>query len=96
MGSARAPACAQGSASRCPNLPDEVFVNGAIAASVRYRRRQCGLTQTELANQLGIPTAQLEDYETGRADISAARLWRLAQALETTVGHLFWHSPLKT
>ena len=41
---------------------------------IRARRLECGLSQTKLAEQLGLSFQQVQKYETGKNSISAARL----------------------
>jgi len=60
----------------------------SIGARLRARRRQMGLSQTELAAQLGVSFQQVQKYERGANRISASTLIAAAQALTTTVGWL--------
>lgn len=48
-----------------------------------------GLSQFDLAGALDVSVSQLQKYETGRNRISAARLYRSAQALGVTLDELF-------
>jgi transcriptional regulator with XRE-family HTH domain len=48
-----------------------------------------GLTQQQLADSVGIRFQQIQKYECGANRISAARLWRLSQALEVPVGYFY-------
>ena len=54
-----------------------------LGRRLRRRRRLLGLTQQQLAMQVGIRFQQIQKYECGANRISAARLWQLAEALET-------------
>ena len=56
---------------------------------LRRRRRLLGLTQQQLAVQVGIRFQQIQKYECGANRISAARLWELAEALETQVSYFY-------
>ena len=47
------------------------------------------LTQQQLALQVGIRFQQIQKYECGANRISAARLWQLAEALETPVAYFY-------
>jgi transcriptional regulator with XRE-family HTH domain len=49
----------------------------------------CGLTQTELAEQLGITFQQLQKYENGSVRMSPSRLWRACTALGAPVSYFF-------
>ncbi|MGA0604227.1 helix-turn-helix domain-containing protein [Caulobacter sp. KR2-114] len=66
--------------------PDPIDV--AVGARMRIRRRWLGLSQTDLANALGITFQQVQKYEKGANRVSASMLVRAAAALETTVGAL--------
>ena len=60
-----------------------------LGRRLRRRRRLLGLTQQQLALQVGIRFQQIQKYECGANRISAARLWQLAEALETPVSYFF-------
>ena len=51
-----------------------------LGRRLRRRRRLLGLTQQQLATQVGIRFQQIQKYECGANRISAARLWQLAVA----------------
>src|ERR1700761_928078 len=60
-----------------------------LGKRLRRRRRLLGLTQQQLANSVGIRFQQIQKYECGANRISAARLWQLAEALETPVAYFY-------
>jgi len=60
----------------------------AIGARIRARRRQLGLSQTELAERLGVSFQQVQKYEQGTNRVAASTLVAAAAALATTVGWL--------
>ena len=60
----------------------------SIGARLRARRRQLGLSQSNLAEQLGVSFQQVQKYERGANRISASTLVAAAQALSTTVAWL--------
>lgn len=64
-------------------------VDRKVAAAIRQRRIMAGMTQMQLAEAIGVTYQQAHKYEAGINRISAARLWRIAQALGCTVGDLF-------
>ena len=66
--------------------PDPIDV--AVGARIRTRRRSLGLSQTELAEALGITFQQVQKYERGANRVSASMLVRIATRLDTTVGAL--------
>jgi transcriptional regulator with XRE-family HTH domain len=60
-----------------------------LGRRLRRRRRLLGLTQQQLAVQVGVRFQQIQKYECGANRISAARLWELAEALETPVTYFY-------
>lgn len=65
--------------------PVDVFVG----QRVRMRRVMCGLSQTTLANRIGLTFQQLQKYESGMNRISASKLWLIAQELDVPVQWFF-------
>jgi len=66
--------------------PDPIDVE--VGARVRLHRKALGLSQTALAEALGLTFQQIQKYERGANRISASMLVRTAQKLQTTVGAL--------
>jgi transcriptional regulator with XRE-family HTH domain len=60
----------------------------SIGARMRARRRQLGLSQTELAERLGVSFQQVQKYERGANRVAASTLMAAAEALSTTVAWL--------
>jgi len=60
----------------------------AIGARLRTRRRQLGLSQSDLAERLGVSFQQVQKYERGANRVAAATLLAAAQALNVTIGWL--------
>ncbi|HEY0948246.1 MAG TPA: helix-turn-helix transcriptional regulator [Candidatus Paceibacterota bacterium] len=60
-----------------------------LGRRVRRRRRLLGLTQQQLAAQVGIRFQQIQKYECGANRITAARLWQISEALETSVSYFY-------
>ena len=60
-----------------------------LGRRLRRRRRLLGLTQQQLAGACGVRFQQIQKYECGANRISAARLWQLAEALETPVNYFY-------
>jgi transcriptional regulator with XRE-family HTH domain len=60
-----------------------------LGKRLRRRRRLLGLTQQQLAATVGVRFQQIQKYECGANRISAARLWRLSEALEVPVGYFY-------
>lgn len=64
-------------------------VDAFVGARIGLRRSALGLSQTALAQQLGISFQQVQKYETGQNRISASRLHRVATVLGTSVDAFF-------
>jgi transcriptional regulator with XRE-family HTH domain len=60
-----------------------------VGQRVRMRRVMCGLSQTALANRIGLTFQQLQKYESGMNRISASKLWLIAQELDAPVQWFF-------
>ncbi len=60
----------------------------AIGARMRTRRRQLGLSQSELAEKLGVSFQQVQKYERGANRVAASTLVTASIALGTTVAWL--------
>jgi len=60
-----------------------------VGKRVRHRRWMVGMTQQQLAGQVGIKFQQIQKYETGMNRISASRLWDIAEALSVPVSFFF-------
>ena len=68
-------------------MPHRVDIH--VGKRVRHRRWLVGMTQQQLAEQVGIKFQQIQKYETGANRISASRLWDIAAALEVPVSFFF-------
>lgn len=68
-------------------MTDDIDVH--LGRRLRRRRRLLGLTQQELARVCGVRFQQIQKYESAANRMSAARLWQLAEALETPVSYFF-------
>jgi transcriptional regulator with XRE-family HTH domain len=60
-----------------------------IGKRVRTLRMQRGLSQTTLADALGLTFQQVQKYEKGVNRISSGRLMRIAEILKTPIGFFF-------
>ena len=60
-----------------------------VGKRVRHRRWLIGMTQQQLAEQVGIKFQQIQKYETGANRVSASRLWDIADALGVPVSFFF-------
>src|SRR4051794_293037 len=69
--------------------PSPGEIDRHVAARLRARRRELGLTQQQLAALLGISPQQAHKYETRASLLPADRLAAAAAALGVGVGYFF-------
>lgn len=67
--------------------PDPVDVE--VGHRIRIQRLAKGLSQTALANQLGVTFQQVQKYEKGVNRVGAGRLTKIAEVLGVAVGTFF-------
>jgi transcriptional regulator with XRE-family HTH domain len=60
-----------------------------VGKRIRHRRWLLGMTQQQLAEQVGIKFQQIQKYETGANRVSASRLWDIADRLGVPVSFFF-------
>jgi transcriptional regulator with XRE-family HTH domain len=60
-----------------------------VGKRIRQRRWMVGMTQQQLAEQVGIKFQQIQKYETGMNRVSASRLWDIAESLTVPVAFFF-------
>ena len=68
-------------------MSDEIDLH--LGKRMRRRRRLLGLTQQQLALSCGVRFQQIQKYECGANRVSAARLFRIAAALEVPIDYFF-------
>ncbi len=73
-------------------ITDKAFY-AAMGQRVAERRKALGLTQTQLAQTLGIAQQTLAHYEVGRLRIAAALLPPCAKVLDVSLDELYGHPP---
>ena len=56
---------------------------------IRARRKQLGISQSSLAEALGLTFQQIQKYERGSNRVSASKLWATAKVLKTPVAAFF-------
>ena len=66
------------------NAIDEV-----VGHNIRIHRMQRGMSQTDLAEQLGVSCQQVQKYEKGVNRVGSSRLYRLADVFEVPVVMLY-------
>src|ERR1700687_5856970 len=74
---------------KCPLNP----IDQHVGSRVRRRRLMLGMSQTDVADALGLTFQQLQKYEKGSNRISASRLQHLSQILQVPVPFFFEGAP---
>ncbi len=64
-------------------------IDAAVGRNVRIRRMAKGLSQSQLADRLGVTFQQVQKYEKGTNRIGSSRLVRIAEILGLPVTALF-------
>jgi transcriptional regulator with XRE-family HTH domain len=82
------PACELFMSKKGPHQTDRY-----VGARVRMRRNMLGMTQTGLADVLGVTFQQVQKYEKGTNRISASRLQHIAAILQVPVTFFFEGGP---
>lgn len=65
-----------------------------VGQRIRERRKELGLSQTVLGNEIGVSFKQVQKYESGANRIGAGRLYEISMALKVEVEALFDQAPL--
>lgn len=60
-----------------------------IGQRIEDHRKALRLSQTDLAQKIGVSLTQMQAYERGKVRIGASRLWYIAEALNISVVELF-------
>ncbi len=60
-----------------------------VGRRMRQQRELRGLTQVEIARQLGLSFQQVQKYESGANRISSSRMWQVCEVLDVTPGYFF-------
>ncbi len=75
-------------------IPSPVDVH--VGSRLRKRRTLLGMSQTTLAEALGLTFQQVQKYERGANRISSSRLYDLARVLDVPIQHFFDDMPTAT
>ena len=60
-----------------------------IGRLIRAQRLLCGMSQTELADAIGVAFQQVQKYEKGVNRVGSGRLYRIANTLKVPVTYFF-------
>jgi transcriptional regulator with XRE-family HTH domain len=66
--------------------PDPLDV--MVGARIRIFRTHCGMSQSDLADKIGVAFQQVQKYEKGTNRVGASRLSRIAAVLGVSIGEL--------
>ncbi len=69
--------------------PETRVVHDAIARQLVALRKELGMSQQALAEELGISFQQIQKYENGKNRIPAPRLYRMAVVMQIPVERFF-------
>ena len=75
-------------------MPDPL--DAMVGAKIRIFRIHRRISQTDLADQIGVTFQQVQKYEKGTNRVGASRLSRIAAVLGISVGELFEPSGSKS
>ena len=68
---------------------EEDLADVFVGKRVRERRQRENLSQSALADQIGVTLQSVQKYEAARHRISASTLYRLGEALGVAPGYFF-------
>jgi transcriptional regulator with XRE-family HTH domain len=68
-------------------------VDAHVGALVRARRRELGISQTKLAEAVGLTFQQIQKYENGTNRLGSSRLMQIANALDVLPAYFFEDAP---
>ena len=76
-------------------MPRGVFnpIDGHVGSRVRMRRLMLKMSQSDLADVLGLTFQQVQKYEKGTNRIGASRLQQISQILQVPVPFFFDRAP---
>ncbi len=64
-----------------------------VGRRLRQKRKECGISQSTLAEIVGVSSQQIQKYEKAKDRISASRLYRIARFLNTDTNYFFNNFP---
>ena len=71
-------------------------VDRHVGSRVRMRRLMLGMSQTSLADKLGLTFQQVQKYEKGKNRMGSSRLQQIANILQVPVTFFFEDAPGQT
>ncbi|MEN9998488.1 MAG: hypothetical protein RI922_1478 [Bacteroidota bacterium] len=76
-------------------MDEDEFIT-TLAQRIKKLRIEKGLTQFDVATKMGIEDSSYRKIESGRTNPTARTLYKLAEALDVSVGDLFSEEDFKT
>lgn len=70
-------------------FPNSNAINNLIGNNIRAIRKTKNLSQTQVANNLGVSYQQLQKYETGKNSLSSFRIYQIAQFFDIGLDDIF-------
>jgi UDP-N-acetylglucosamine 1-carboxyvinyltransferase len=64
---------------------EQVNIKQIVAANIRFKRKQLGLTQANAANQMKVTQQTWQQYESGNQDLRIETLQEIAKTLNVDV-----------
>jgi transcriptional regulator with XRE-family HTH domain len=64
-------------------------VDVLVGRNIRIHRLQCGISQTDLGERIGVTFQQIQKYENGANRVGAGRLMQISSALGVSLESLF-------
>lgn len=68
-------------------MPNAIDIS--VGTKIRARRLLLGLSQSDLADRLGVTFQQIQKYERGANRVGSSRLYKVAQALNVSIAYFF-------
>jgi transcriptional regulator with XRE-family HTH domain len=65
------------------SLEGDKDIDTHVGQRIRRRRRALGMTQSNLAEAIGVRFQQVQKYETGANRVSASKMFLIAEVLQT-------------
>ena len=76
-------------AQKIESQDSEAEVDQHVGAQLRARRVELGMSQTVVADKLGLTFQQVQKYERGYNRVSASRLYDLTEILDVDIAFFF-------
>lgn len=76
--------------TRAPDL--DKYIRESIGLRIRRRRKELGITQEALAEQMFLPKSTISAYENDKVDIKGSVIREIADSLYTTPNYLLGYN----